>query len=154
ALEAAVEATEQLLGGDRAAAQQRRQQCPARREPAQGQETTSLHRLAPPSCAGTSIVRGAARPDMTFDTWGRDACPGMVEQYTPPDPRRGSSGACPRRAIPPAEYEMRHAADTTSPIIPCLRYRDAPAAIEWLCRAFGFEKHAVYAEGDTVHHAQ
>src|SRR5690606_41969332 len=43
---------------------------------------------------------------------------------------------------------------TGSTIIPCLRYRDAPAAIEWLCRAFGFERHAVYADGDTVHHAQ
>ena len=49
---------------------------------------------------------------------------------------------------------MKLAADTTSTIIPCLRYRDAPAAIEWLCRAFGFEKNAVYAEGDIVHHAQ
>lgn len=41
-----------------------------------------------------------------------------------------------------------------STIIPSLRYRDAPAAIEWLCRAFGFEKHAVYADGEIVHHAQ
>lgn len=41
-----------------------------------------------------------------------------------------------------------------SSIVPCLRYRDALAAIDWLCRAFGFEKHAVYADGDTVHHAQ
>ena len=41
-----------------------------------------------------------------------------------------------------------------SSIVPCLRYRDAPAAIDWLCRAFGFEKHAVYADGDTVLHAQ
>lgn len=49
---------------------------------------------------------------------------------------------------------MNNAAHTTSTIIPCLRYRDAPAAIDWLCRAFGFEKHAVYADGDTVHHAQ
>jgi carbohydrate kinase (thermoresistant glucokinase family) len=46
------------------------------------------------------------------------------------------------------------AADTVVTIIPCLRYRDALAAIEWLCRAFGFEKHAVYADGETVHHAQ
>ncbi|MGJ7901836.1 VOC family protein [Lysobacter sp. 1R34A] len=44
--------------------------------------------------------------------------------------------------------------NTGSTIIPSLRYRNAPAAIEWLCRAFGFEKHAVYADGDTVHHAQ
>lgn len=46
------------------------------------------------------------------------------------------------------------AAKTVATIIPSLRYRDAPAAIEWLCRTFGFEKHAVYAEGETVHHAQ
>ena len=38
------------------------------------------------------------------------------------------------------------AADTTATIIPSLRYRDAPAAIDWLCRAFGFEKNAVYAD--------
>ena len=49
---------------------------------------------------------------------------------------------------------MKHAADTTSTIIPCLRYRDAPAAIDWLCKAFGFTRHAVYADGATVHHAQ
>lgn len=41
-----------------------------------------------------------------------------------------------------------------STIIPCLRYRDALAAIDWLCRAFGFEKQAVYADGAVVHHAQ
>ncbi|QWP76339.1 VOC family protein [Lysobacter sp. K5869] len=41
-----------------------------------------------------------------------------------------------------------------STIIPCLRYRDAHAAIDWLCRAFGFAKHAVYADGAVVHHAQ
>ncbi|HKZ09214.1 MAG TPA: VOC family protein [Rhodanobacteraceae bacterium] len=26
--------------------------------------------------------------------------------------------------------------------------------IEWLCKAFGFEKHAVYADGDVVQNAQ
>lgn len=30
----------------------------------------------------------------------------------------------------------------TSAIIPCLRYRDAPGMIDWLCKAFGFERHA------------
>src|SRR3546814_1482218 len=49
---------------------------------------------------------------------------------------------------------MTTAPPTPSPITPCLRYRDALASIDWLCRAFGFEKHAVYADGDTVHHAQ
>ena len=40
-------------------------------------------------------------------------------------------------------------------IIPCLRYRDAPAAIEWLCTAFGFERHLVVdGAGGTIRHAQ
>lgn len=40
-------------------------------------------------------------------------------------------------------------------IIPVLRYRDAPNAIEWLCRTFGFEKHLVVPNDDgTVAHAQ
>ena len=43
---------------------------------------------------------------------------------------------------------------TVASVIPSLRYRNAPAMIDWLCKAFGFEKHAVYAEGDVVHHAQ
>ena len=46
------------------------------------------------------------------------------------------------------------ASDTTCTIIPSLRYRNALAMIDWLCNAFGFERHAVYADGDTVHHAQ
>lgn len=42
-------------------------------------------------------------------------------------------------------------------LIPTLRYRDAPAAIDWLQRAFGFERHAVYEDPDDpaiVHHAE
>ncbi|MCW5558295.1 MAG: VOC family protein [Verrucomicrobiae bacterium] len=40
-------------------------------------------------------------------------------------------------------------------VIPCMRYRNAPAAIEWLCRVFGFERHLVVpGPGDTVLHAQ
>ena len=40
-------------------------------------------------------------------------------------------------------------------IIPTMRYRDAPAAIEWLCKAFGFEKHLVVPGPDgTIAHAQ
>ena len=43
-----------------------------------------------------------------------------------------------------------------SAIIPSLRYRDALAAIDWLIKAFGFEKQAVYLGPDntTVMHAQ
>ncbi len=40
-------------------------------------------------------------------------------------------------------------------IIPTLRYKDAHRAIEWLCEAFGFEKHLVVSgENDTIAHAQ
>lgn len=40
-------------------------------------------------------------------------------------------------------------------IIPALRYRDAAAAIEWLCRAFGFEEHLVVpGENGAIAHAQ
>ena len=49
---------------------------------------------------------------------------------------------------------MSQPANTRASIIPCLRYRNALGMIEWLCEAFGFQQHAVYAEGDTVHHAQ
>lgn len=42
-----------------------------------------------------------------------------------------------------------------STIIPCLRYRNAPAAIEWLCSVFDFDKYAVYAnDGGTIAHAE
>ena len=42
-----------------------------------------------------------------------------------------------------------------STIIPVLRYRDAPAAIEWLCETLGFQKHLVLPNDDgTVAHAQ
>ena len=40
-------------------------------------------------------------------------------------------------------------------IIPTLRYRDAAAAIDWLCRAFGFAKHLVVPMDDgSIAHAQ
>ncbi len=42
-----------------------------------------------------------------------------------------------------------------STITPGMRYRNAPAAIDWLCNAFGFEKHLVVpAENNTIAHAQ
>ena len=47
------------------------------------------------------------------------------------------------------------AKDTKATVIPCLRYRDAPAAIDWLCATFGFEKRAVHTNPDgTIAHAQ
>ena len=56
-----------------------------------------------------------------------------------------------RTAVTPDEAPA-HGAPT---IFPCLRYRDAPAAIEWLGRAFGFEQVCAYSNPDgTIAHAE
>jgi uncharacterized glyoxalase superfamily protein PhnB len=50
---------------------------------------------------------------------------------------------------------MSTAKNTKATVIPALRYRDAPAAIEWLCTALGFEKHLVVPdETGGIAHAQ
>ena len=42
-----------------------------------------------------------------------------------------------------------------STVIPCLRYRDAPAAIQWLCKTLGFTQHLVVPMDDgRIAHAQ
>lgn len=42
-----------------------------------------------------------------------------------------------------------------SSVVPSMAYRNAPEAIEWLCRVFGFEKHAVYPGPDnTILHSE
>ena len=47
------------------------------------------------------------------------------------------------------------AKQTTTTLIPSLRYRDALAMIAWLETAFGFTRQAVYmGDGDLVAHAQ
>lgn len=44
---------------------------------------------------------------------------------------------------------------TLCTVVPCMRYRDAPAAIEWLCDTFGFETQLVVPNEDgTIAHAQ
>src|SRR5688572_29537280 len=44
---------------------------------------------------------------------------------------------------------------TRATVVPCIRYRNAPAAIEWLCHTFGFEKYLVVpGPNDTIAHAQ
>jgi uncharacterized glyoxalase superfamily protein PhnB len=46
-------------------------------------------------------------------------------------------------------------AATRSTVIPALRYRDAHAAIDWLCNVLGFTRNAVYPGPDnTIGHAQ
>lgn len=47
------------------------------------------------------------------------------------------------------------ARSAVSTVIPTLRYKDVAAAIEWLCNAFGFEKHLVMpGENGAIAHAQ
>ncbi len=49
---------------------------------------------------------------------------------------------------------MSLAKKATVNVIPGMRYHDAPAAIDWLCRAFAFEKHLVVPgekEGAIAH---
>ena len=42
-----------------------------------------------------------------------------------------------------------------STIMPTMRYKDAPAAIEWLCQVLGFTRHAIYAQPDgSIGHAE
>jgi uncharacterized glyoxalase superfamily protein PhnB len=46
------------------------------------------------------------------------------------------------------------AKNTKATVIPCLRYRNAPAAIDWLWEVFGFEKQLVVPNPDrTIAHA-
>jgi uncharacterized glyoxalase superfamily protein PhnB len=43
----------------------------------------------------------------------------------------------------------------TATIIPSMMYQDAPAAIEWLCKAFGFEKKLVVpGEAGKIAHSE
>ncbi|SPE17797.1 conserved hypothetical protein [Candidatus Sulfotelmatomonas gaucii] len=46
-------------------------------------------------------------------------------------------------------------AKSCSTVMPTLRYRNAPAAIDWLCKVFGFARRAVHELPDrTVAHAE
>ncbi len=59
------------------------------------------------------------------------------------------TGTSPSAAIPAAQDPSR------STIMPAMRYRNAPAAIDWLCQVFGFARHAVYSNPDgTIAHAE
>lgn len=45
--------------------------------------------------------------------------------------------------------------ESGSTIMPTLRYRNAPAVIDWLCQVFGFTPHAVYKNADgSIAHAE
>ena len=88
----------------------------------------------------------------------RDASPGRPESPRIPAPQgdhQGGLEAAIRLSTSPRVISS--VADTmgNATISPGLRYRDAPAAIDWLCKAFGFEPLLVVpADGDLVAHAQ
>lgn len=45
--------------------------------------------------------------------------------------------------------------NVTSGLISCLGYKNADAAVDWLCKAFGFRPHAIYRDGEgKVVHAE
>ena len=45
--------------------------------------------------------------------------------------------------------------DTGAKLIPCLRYRDAPAALDWRCTTCGWVRQLVVRdEGGGIAHAQ
>jgi uncharacterized glyoxalase superfamily protein PhnB len=45
--------------------------------------------------------------------------------------------------------------NSPSTIMPAMRYKDAQAAIDWLCKVFGFTRHAVHSAPDgTIGHAE
>jgi len=50
---------------------------------------------------------------------------------------------------------MGQKSGTRTPVIPTMRYADAPRMIEWLCTAFGFERQFVVpGDGGSIAHAQ
>src|SRR5580698_3621773 len=64
--------------------------------------------------------------------------------------------SCPCSLLAAKEFLMSNTPiHSKSTVIPALRYRNAPAAIDWLCSVIGFERHAVYEgpEG-TIGHAE
>jgi uncharacterized glyoxalase superfamily protein PhnB len=55
----------------------------------------------------------------------------------------------------PSGVLSTNATPSPSTIMPTLRYRNAPAAIDWLCTVLGFARHAVYSNPDgTIAHAE
>jgi uncharacterized glyoxalase superfamily protein PhnB len=53
------------------------------------------------------------------------------------------------------EEEMAKTQSVNPSVIPAIKYQDAPRAIDWLQKAFGFERHfVVEGEGGRIDHAQ
>jgi uncharacterized glyoxalase superfamily protein PhnB len=46
------------------------------------------------------------------------------------------------------KHTPTHAQQLGAAVVPTVRYRDVPAATEWLCKAFGFEQHRLVKDKD------
>ncbi len=67
----------------------------------------------------------------------------------------GSGGSGPVGSLTVGRPARHNVGMSKAGIVPTLRYDDAPAAIDWLCRAFGFERHLVVdGEDGGIAHAQ
>ena len=139
-----------------------------------GRSREAFLALGPPSrhtphCAEGALPVAAAAPPRTeaaLETPG-DQPPPETEEEVPEDPEDESTDD-EQEAVPgtvaeeepgghPLMKSMEDAAMTrTAPAIyPCLTYRDAPAAIAWLKKAFGFtETMVVPGPEGTIAHAQ
>jgi uncharacterized glyoxalase superfamily protein PhnB len=53
------------------------------------------------------------------------------------------------------KHTLPHAVEARASVVPTVRYRDVPAAIAWLCEAFGFQEHRVVTDNNgSVLYAQ
>ncbi|HWE21124.1 MAG TPA: VOC family protein [Hyphomicrobiaceae bacterium] len=90
--------------------------------------TADVCKLLRVSVLAAAFDRAAGRARRAFfDLWG-------VVQMRLDLPRR----APPRRPL------------RRTPVIPTVRYRDVPAAIRWLCRAFGMRAHRIVRDANGV----
>ncbi len=79
----------------------------------------------------------------------RDKVPNVVSPYSLAAPSEEAHNSMENG------HHMNTSSFTALAIIPSFRYEDAPAAIDFLCAAFGFEKHVVYeGAGGRIDHAQ
>ncbi len=115
--------------------------------------------LGPPGrdtarCVERLVTEAETQPEPP-ETEAEPTPPEAEEQPPPPTPEAQAEAE--RPVEHPLLQSMKDAAMTeTGPsIVPCLSYRDAPAAIEWLKKAFGFsENFVVPGPDDTIAHAQ
>ena len=115
--------------------------------------------LGPPGrdtarCFEHALPEAEVQPERP-ETVAEPMQPEAEEQPPPPAPEAEAEAE--RPAEHPLLQSMKDAdmAAHAPSIIPCLRYSDAPAAIEWLKRAFGFtENFIVPGPDNTIAHAQ